>query len=254
MPPEASRLRDFQEWFARALIDPDVHDGLAAQPGFAVFRNTVLKGCIDALVANYPAVTRLVGDDWMRAAAAVFARAQLPASPMLLEYGAGFADFVATFPPAAGLPYLAGVARLDRFWTEAHGTRDDTVLPAQAVAALAPDRLAAAVLRPHASARWAWFEAQPVFSIWSRNKTDVTADEAELVWQGEGALLVRPVDAVTWLALSQGEVVFLDACAATRPLADAAAAALEAEPGLDLSQTMARLLSAGAFAEITAAR
>jgi hypothetical protein len=34
----------------------------ARQPGFAVYRNTVLKGCIDALQANYPTVHALVGD------------------------------------------------------------------------------------------------------------------------------------------------------------------------------------------------
>ena len=28
---------------------------------FAVYRNTVLKGCIDALQANYPTVGQLVG-------------------------------------------------------------------------------------------------------------------------------------------------------------------------------------------------
>lgn len=257
MPHDAfdtERLRDFQHRFARALIDPDDRAGVAAQPGFAVYRNTVMKGCIDALVANYAAVTRLVGDEWMRAAAAVFVRAQLPSSPMLLDYGAGFADFLATFPPAAELPYLADVARLDRFWTDAHGARDDTVLAAAALAALAPEQLGDAVLRLHASARWAWFEAQPIFSIWSRNKDVAPADEPEMAWHGEGALLVRPADEVMWWPLSCGEVVLLDTCAAARPLADAAAAALEAEASLDLMQTLARLFAAGAFAELTTAR
>ena len=122
--PGSSRLRRFQEQFAGALIDPTVSAdfaadvaGLLAQPGFAVYRNTVHKGCIDALQANYPAVTRLVGEEWMRAAASEFVRAQLPRSPMLLDYGAEFAAFLAEFEPAAELPYLSGVAQLDRFWT-----------------------------------------------------------------------------------------------------------------------------------------
>jgi hypothetical protein len=42
---------------------------LARQPGFAVYRNTVIKGCVDALQANYPAVARLVGAEWFRSAA-----------------------------------------------------------------------------------------------------------------------------------------------------------------------------------------
>lgn len=261
VPPGSSRLRRFQEHFARALVDPaDVDDcgagvkGLVTQPGFAIYRNTVFKGCIDALVANYPAVTRLVGDEWMRAAAAVFVRANLPASPMLLDYGARFPAFLAAFEPAAELPYLPDVARLDRFWTEAHGARDETVLTGARVGALAPDELAAAVLRPHASARWAWFDAQPIFTIWSRNRNDGCADQSEISWRGEGALVVRALDAVTWVALARADVAFLDACAAGRPLAEAARAAVEAEPGIDLSQTMARLLAAGAFAKLAVER
>ncbi len=257
--PGSSRLRRFQEHFARALVDPaDVSDcgadvaRLTEQPGFAVYRNTVMKGCIDALVANFPAVTRLVGEEWMRAAAAVFARANLPPLPMLLDYGAGFADFLAAFEPAAELTYLPGVARLDRFWTEAHGARDEATLASRAVAALTPEQLAATVLRPHAAARWAWFDGQPVFTVWTRNRTRGSNDETEIPWHGEGALIVRPVDEVRWQALARGEVAFLDACAAGRPLADAALAAVDAEPGIDLSQTMARLLAAGAFGETAA--
>lgn len=256
VPPGSSRLRRFQEHFARALIDPaDINDcgagvaRLVGQPGFAVYRNTVLKGCIDALVANFPAVTRLVGDEWMRAAAAVFARGNLPPSPMLLEYGARFPAFLAGFEPAAELSYLSDVARLDRFWTEAHGARDEGVLTPDAIGALAGDEVATAVLRPHAAARWAWFDAQPIFSIWARNKDTGNADESEIPWRGEGALVVRPVDEVQWHPLTRGGGAFLDACAAGRPLADAAGAAVEAEPGMDLSQTLARLLAAGAFGE-----
>jgi hypothetical protein len=261
VPPGSSRLRRFQEHFARALVDQaainDCGAGVArlvGQPGFAVYRNTVLKGCIDALVANFPAVTRLVGEEWMRAAASVFARANLPQNPMLLDYGTRFPAFLAAFEPAAELPYLPDVARLDRFWTEAHGARDEAAVQAEAVSALAHDELAGAVLHPHPSARWAWFDAQPIFSLWARNRSEGCADEGEIPWRGEGALVVRPVDEVHWFALERGEAAFLDACGAGWTLADAAMAAVNAEPGIDLSQTMARLLAAGAFGQLSVDR
>ena len=97
VPPESRSLEHFQESFARALVGPAPAQDCAtdvarliSQPGFAVYRNTVFKGCIDALQANYPTVTRLVGEEWIRAAAARFAHSYLPAHPMLLEYGAQF--------------------------------------------------------------------------------------------------------------------------------------------------------------------
>jgi hypothetical protein len=84
-------LTAFQEAFAQALlIGPTGDSTLAAlttQPGFAVYRNTVMKGCIDALAANYPAVLRLVGSEWFRAAAALFVQAHPPQRPMLVDYG-----------------------------------------------------------------------------------------------------------------------------------------------------------------------
>jgi hypothetical protein len=253
--PKSAHLREFQDRFARALIDrapsadPDSALGrLVAQPGFAVYRNTVHKGCIDTLQANYPSVTRLVGEEWMRAAAAEFARTHLPDRPMLLEYGARFAAFLDEFPPAAELPYLAGVARLDRFWSEAHGARDEAVLAPGKVAALTQAELPRTRLRPHASARWGWFAAQPIFSLWSRNRHG-DGENGDIEWRGEGALIVRPFDSVQAVQLAHADVAFLDACAAGRTLGEAATAALAADPDADLAPSMARLLSAGAFAD-----
>ena len=44
--------------------------------GIAVYRNTSIKGRIDALEANYPTVSRLVGTEWFRAAAREFVEAE----------------------------------------------------------------------------------------------------------------------------------------------------------------------------------
>jgi hypothetical protein len=252
------RLQPFQKAFARALLAaelrPDDHPPaiarLARQPTFAVYRNTVMKGCIDALQANYPSVARLVGDEWFRAAAAIFVRSSLPRLPTLAVYGESFADFLASFEPAAELPYLRGVARVDRFWTEAHTAADEAPVDAAAVAGLGPVALARTVLRPHASARWAWFEAQPIVTIWRRNRYPAEDDHTEIDWHGEGVLVVRPVGAVENVDLDTAGCAFLDACAVGGTLADAAGAALAMDAQVDLARLMARLLEAGAFGRL----
>lgn len=244
-------LGRFQNDFASALLArgavaaPGIA-ALAAQPAFAVYRNTVMKGCIDALEANYPAVVRLTGEEWFRTAAAEFVRDNPPSAPMLLDYGTSFAGFLARFCPAAELPYLPGVARLDRLWSEAHGARDEEALDPSSVAMLAPETLAATVLRPHAATRWAWFDDAPIYTIWSRNRAG-SATDAEFDWRGEGALLVRPRDAVEWTALDKAGCAFLDACAGGGTLAAAAEAALAVQGDADLARLMATLLAAGAF-------
>lgn len=247
-------LARFQDDFAYALLATDdaASPALAtitAQPAFAIYRNTVIKGCIDALQANYPAINRIVGEEWLRAAAAIYVRDALPGLPMLLQYGADFADFLETFEPAAELPYLPGVARLDRFWTEAHAAAsEDRLIPA-ALTQLATQNFFRARLLPHAATRWAWFADAPIYTIWSRNRCDTVVD-GDIEWQAEGALLTRPLDVVQWRALDRAGCAFLDACAARGTVADAAQAALEAKPDADLGQLMAGLLDAGAFSHL----
>jgi len=253
--PAPGALARFQDGFAQALFAPGVAlapeiAALAAQPAFAVYRNTVMKGCIDALQANYPAVARLVGEEWFRAAAAIHVREIPPSAPMLLDYGTDFAGFLARFEPAAEMPYLPGVARLDRLWTEAHGAVTEDSLDPAAVAGFTPEALAATVLHPHTATRWAWFGDAPIYTIWSRNRA-VEAPDAEIEWHGEGALLVRPRDAVQWLALDAAGCAFLDACAAGGTLAAAAEAALAVQGDADLARLMATLLAAGAFSRMS---
>ena len=159
-------LAGFHSAFAAALFTPADPRGplaaLTAQPAFAVYRNTVMKACVDALEANFSTVARLVGSDWFRAAAAryVYVAAQPPDDARMLEYGGSFADFLQTFEPARELPYLADVARLDRCWTEAHAAADGSP-DAAFIGTLAPEELGATRVAPHPAARWRWFASQP---------------------------------------------------------------------------------------------
>lgn len=227
---------------------------LVEQPAFAVYRNTVMKGCIDTLEANFPAVVKLVGREWFRAAAAVHVATESPRDGRLLTYGDQFAGFLRGFGPAADLAYLPGVAQLDALWRESHTARDGPALDATGLAFVGSGAIGRLKAHPHPAARWAWFDALPIFSIWSRNRRGADADDigdvdaGELVWQGEGALLTRPADAVHWCAMPKAGCAFLDACAAGLPLAEAAEQALAIDPAVDVAALFGTLLRAGAFA------
>ncbi len=251
-------LAAFQYNFAQSLTAPPgtTANAFAAQPAFAVYRNTVTKSCIDVLQANYPAVERLTGEEWFRAAAAIYVHETPPDDPVLLRYGATFGGFLARFEPAKGLPYLPGVAQLDRLWTEAHCARDEAALDAAAIARLAPEKLAVSVLYPHPAARWAWFADAPVFSIWARNRMEQSAENEtwEPDWKPEGALLTRKHDTVEWINLDASAYAFLDQCATGGTLAQATNSALAAQSDADLQTVMATLLGAGAFSRMSITR
>lgn len=244
------QLSAFQDGFSAALLGHAEHapwlSALESQPGFAVVRNTVLKGCIDALQASYPTVCQLVGEEWFRAAAAVYARAQPPADGLLMDYGAEFADFLAGFAPAAELPYLPAVARLDRCWTECHLAADATAVDRNWLAQQAPDTLPLVQLRPHPAARWSWCKEHPAYALWHSHRAGLALPDS-LDWCGDGALLTRPHAEVTWRPLSRAGVAFLDACAQGLTLEAAATNALDTDPTADFAGLMGCLLDAGAL-------
>lgn len=248
-------LAAYQDAFASALL-ADAADAapsplverLRRQPGFAVYRNTVMKGCIDALQANYPTVERVVGEEWLRAAAGVFARAHLPSQPSLLLYGKEFPQFLAAFEPAQEIPYLADVARVDRLWTEAHVAADATLLEAATLAALPPADMSSVGLRLHPAARWTWSDDWPIHTLWSRNRSHDADPGAPLDWSGEGVLVTRPLGPVQVETLARGGVALLDACRDGRSIEGAVQCALDAQPGIDLAALIQQLLQAGGFA------
>src|SRR5690242_18933636 len=101
------QLAERQKDFAMALLDaaraPPTGlvgpDGIASSRRFGVYRNNVVAGLIETLKENYPAVHRIVGSEFFRAMAAQFVTANPPHSPVMLDYGAGFAKFIARFEP-----------------------------------------------------------------------------------------------------------------------------------------------------------
>lgn len=223
----------------------------ARQAGFDLYRNTLAKGCVDALRANFPAVERLVGVDWFGAAAALYARQLPPTSVQLLEYGQGFADFLEAFEPARELPYLGAVARLDRLWVEVFAAAERPSLALGDIADLAPEALGALCLRPRPALRWFWCTDMPAYSIWRHQREEQPLPDT-LEWRGEGALLGRSGGQVTWQALGPGGCAFLDACAQGQSLDQASGLALAAEPALDFIDLLGRLLAAGAFTSLLA--
>ncbi len=252
----SERADPFLDAFAAALAGdatalaswwPDPDRGEAA---LSVYRNTVAKGCADTMVSLFPAVERVVGADWLREAAVRHAAQQPPRRPVMIDYGDTFADWLASFPPAADMPYLPGLARLDRLWTEAHLAVDADPLDAGAFVGLTAedfDRLAAGL---HPSLRLARFE-DGTPGLWRvlREPEDVPA-ELELAPEAQAIAILRPHGEVRSLLLGAGAFAFLRACADGLSLADAAGLALVAQPDLDLSAAFSELIGAGVFTQI----
>ena len=252
-----------QQAFFEALRDPrqPTPAGLCAWNGsdpaarFAVYRNNVLVSLIDALADTYRVARELVGETFFRAMARLFVQQAPPRSRVLAFYGASFPVFVENFPPAASVPYLADVARLEMLRVRAYHAADGAALPADALAqamaqALAQtDTLAELVLGLHPSvgllrSRYA------VVSLWAAHQGvgELSAVDPALP---ENALLVRPALEVELLRLDAGASALVAALQQGAPLGPAVAQASQADAHFDLASSFALLIRTHAISSIT---
>jgi len=115
-------LREVQTAFAHGLLTRETAaaapflasgDAIPAVDRLGIYRNTFIGTLIQALRNTYPAVERLVGAEFFEGASTIFVGAHPPRGAYLNDYGGDYGDFLATFAPAASLPYLPDVARLE---------------------------------------------------------------------------------------------------------------------------------------------
>ena len=241
----------FQAEFSRALMaaDPSARpDGLDPEMAgrFAIYRNNVHRGLGDALIAAYPVVAKLVGEEFFRAMAQGFFRAEQARAGSLALYGVGFADFIDGFDAAASVPYLSDIARLERARLEVLHEADDVVLDAGVLATLGDD-LATCRFVAHGACRLVR-SAFPIHAIWVRQQADQNGKEAApIVQQAENVLITRPDMTVCQIVLDEAGAVFARCLLDGMTVADGYDAAIECDPQFDVTSGFAQLIAVGAF-------
>lgn len=215
--------------------------------GVAVYRNTVAKGRADALAGLFPTVEKLVGAEWFRDAALVFAAVHPPTNPVLDEYGQDFPAWLARFEPALALPYLPPVARMDLAWSRTHRAADSPILAAED---LAGQDLFGRRAVLHSAVRLFWFDWTAP-SIWLVNRPDAMPNQ-DVDWaeRAEGLAVYRPHMTVLHRRLSRAEWLFLDGCRRNLILGRVGLDVSRECPDADISRLFADLLTAGLFTRL----
>ncbi|MDZ5450474.1 DNA-binding domain-containing protein [Labrys sp. ZIDIC5] len=242
---------DRQADFVRALLDPHKPapaglvgpDGRPSEMRFAVYRNNVVVGLIETLKAAYPVVHRLVGEEFFAAMARLYVMTEPPASPIMLDYGAGFPTFIGRFEPAAVLAYLPDVARLERAWVEAYHAAEASPLPSSALGRVPPGDVPALRLVLHPSVRTVR-SVFPIVGIWQANTDGNSVGSIDLDDSEDDALVVRPEAEVEIRRLPAGASAFIEALQASSSIVDAAKEALIANPRFDLADALRGMVEA----------
>lgn len=226
---DTGALAALQQDFAQALVDPLAGGAMLAQlrgddTRLAIYRGNLRAHARRALANSYPVIEQLVGEDFFGGLAQAYVQAYPSRDPDLNRYGAQFATFLAGFAPAAELPWLADMARLEWAVHLAWRAPDAPVLDIAALAGLEPDRLAAArlVLHPACAvfeSRWA------VSRLWLAHQEGGPAFPESM--EASAALLVLRAQ---WRAgvveLGRAEYAGLAAAAAGKRIAEVLDAAL----------------------------
>ncbi len=240
-----------QAEFAAALLDPALEppplkswNGSDPVQRFAVYRNNVIVALIDALADTFPAVQARVGESNFRALARASLQQDLPDSPVLAEFGKRFPEFIAGFAPAAQIPELADLARLEFARVEAFHAADAEPLGLSELAPLLAQasRLPRLRLGLHPSVRLIP-SAHAIVDLWAAH-----ASAGQLPrpahGQAQTALVLRHGLEVEVYALAAADAAFVAALLAAAPLGEAVGQA--GGEGFDFAPILGLLLRAQA--------
>lgn len=220
-------------------------DGLEPGARLAIYRHHVVTTLTAALQATFPVVCRLVDERFFAYAADRYIQAEPPSGPCLFEYGAGFPDFLAEFPPCRPLPYLPDVARLEWAMQRALHAPDATPLPMHAIQGAGSELAASLTLRldPSVSLLRSRY---PIDRIWRANRPDVAEPGVVDLAEGPTWLEVRRHgDDAIFRALDPAVFAFRRALAVGARLAVATEGALGTDPAFDLGAALVALFDEG---------
>lgn len=236
--------------FARALLDPEqpppmglkTWNGSDPAARFAVYRNNVVVSLIDALADSFPVTQELVGEEFFRAMARVYVQNHPPRSRQLATMGQGFPDFVSSFTPAASVPYLPDVARLEINRAQAYHAADALPVAPEALqqALTDPDQLLSLKLDIHPSVHLVR-SAFAIYSLWAAHQGEMDITEVDPS-APQNALVYRNGLDVETMELPDAAGLFICSLQQGHCLVEAAGRAAQSYDGFDLATELGLLL------------
>lgn len=199
----------------------------------AVYRNNVTAALINALRVRYPVTADVAGAELFRRIAYAYADAHRPLSPVLIHYGASFADFVARFEPAVAMPWLAGLAEVESAWWQAYHAAEAPALAASRLGEVPPAEWDSLGFTFHPSLRLVR-SAIAAGSIWQDRRRGGPPGGA-MPGLPQDIVVARPGAEVELRIVTPAFHDLLAALMAGAPLARAVQTVTQADPAFDLT-------------------
>jgi len=236
-------VADLAQAVRAASLGPPVSDHLSS--GLAIHRANHFHGLSAALAVAFPVTRQIVGEAFFDAMAQFYISQNPPRSRIIAQYGDTLGDFIADFPPAGEVPYLADVARLEYRRIAAYHAADARPLSLGDAGGLEGVLQRRFTLAPATSIVASTY---PIQSIWLANRPgeDPVVDD----WSPETVLVTRRAGHVTHTRLDAFDLALIGAIEQCSALADALDAV--GPDGLETraAEAFARLVAADALVSI----
>ena len=240
-------LGALQTQFGSGLDAPDAGAGGAeifvgepeqVRSRFGIYRGNTTANAVKALGAAYPVIEKIVGAEFFSGLAGEYESRFHSVSGDLNEYGASFAAFLAGFPPAAEMPYLAEVARLEWQVHRAHYAADPAPFDPARLASVPPEHQLQLRPRPHPACH-ILHSAYPLARLWEVHQDRFSGEfEVDFSQGPTHALVFRPRFRVEVAQIGDAEAAFLAAALEGKTLETALAAAQSRKPSFDLGRSL----------------
>lgn len=232
--------RDFVHHLRAGMGCP--HDLIASQKAdrrFAIYRNNVIHSLTTALATRYPATQRLLGGECFTACAQLYVETEKPTSPILMFYGNGFPDFLATIPSLVDWPFLADVARIEQARTEAYHAADHAPLRLAVGDAQDIETYLGRMIKAHPAAR-VLHSPYPAGTIWAASDSPEALSIES--WRDETIAITRGRYEVQVSLVPRGTAACFEEIGKGAVLGDAITTACNRHRDCDAASILAALL------------
>lgn len=169
-----------------------------------IYKGSIIGSLTKHLRDVFEVCEKIVGEDFFYGLAHTFIEQYPSASPDLGDYGEAFADFVETFPPAKGLPYLADMCRLCWAWHLAYRSKAEPSFDIRTFAKLSDEVLDDVVFLLPQSAQLVT-SCYPIDRIWrmchEAQSEEIVLDGVDVylfIWRDEKAVNVDTMTQAEW--------------------------------------------------------
>jgi len=251
------KLCDIQQAFAEAIVEGTCQTATAAMAAdgsalrsLALYRRLIRNNFVQVLRITYPALHRLVDDNYFGVLARGYIKKYPSTSGDLFLYGRHLPAWLQRIEAS---PLLVELARLEWACHEVYQAADSVPFPPdrfQAMASADPSRV---TIQFHQTVRFLACSL-PVHRVWQALQPDATPDVAislPLPEEQTGLIVVRSCGAVQVIPLAWLEYRLLEALSQGASVASIEQPVREAAAGVDFTRLMTTLLQAQVIAGIS---